>query len=171
MPRTPAGSYNNRERWFDKSNNSLVQSNNILIITDGVILAATIGLIGTLMSSEVPFDYKNTLTGSNFFINLILFLIVLPISISIAFSLGSINSGLLAWSQEPTKRKDLTEREKKAFYWYSWATRSLGFGLIGIFGILLVVALGGCAFVGYGVLFVIFTLMIIIRRLYGDFGE
>lgn len=171
MPRTSAGSHKNRERWFDKSYNSLVQSNNILIITDGVILAATIGLIGTLMSSEVPFDYKNTLTGSNFFINLILLLIILPITISIAFSLGSINSGLLAWGTGQNNPKDLPKREKMAFYWYSWATRSLGFGLIGIFGVLLAVALGGYALVWYGVLFVIFTLMIIIRRLYGDFGD
>lgn len=132
--------------WFNESYKDIVQSNNLLLVTNGVILAALITLMSEVFapkdSSLLNYSFINS--DGTFTLDvpimplrvmLIVFGIVLPILISIGFSIGSINSGL--YPRNPTRRAfdNFSQREKNALKWYSYASICLSVGIIGVFAL------------------------------------
>lgn len=168
--------------WFNESYKSIVQSNNLLLVTNGVVLGAFITVMSVIIAPADPsiFDYSFVNDLGSFFVDvplipfrlmLIAFGIVLPILISSGLSIGSINSGLYPRYGPRKPIEEFVLREKKALKWYSFASIFFSVAVIDIFALFTSFVIGLYSFwilVGSQG---IFLALVLTRRLFRDYGD
>ena len=170
--------------WFEKSYNSIAQSNNLLLVTNGVILGAFITLMSEVIAPEDLSAFNYSLFNNNgqfvidvplipFRLMLIALGIVFPILISIGCSLGSNNSGLYPRHirGEPNDQIEFIDREREALKWYSYASMSLVVAVISTFAVFTSFIFGLYSFWILVVCQAMFSYLVIVHNVFRGYGD